>query len=148
MRESTTARTTVGYGAGPVSIQLTRGRPLTQAPVEPGSAPVVMAPPTPARDRHAHDRLALKHWPRGHRVLVCSLTGGTGRTTIAALLAATLAGLPFAHLWPPALLVAPTHTTAVWMTPPIRTRHRRGSRSWSPTASAGQPGVVGGCGER
>ena len=46
-----------------------------------------MAPPPPARDRNAYDRLALKHWPRGHRVLVCSLTGGTGRTTVAALLA-------------------------------------------------------------
>ena len=66
---------------------------------------MVVAPPRPARDRNAYDRLALKHWPRGHRVLVSSLTGGTGRTTVAALLAATLAGLPFAHLWPPALLV-------------------------------------------
>ena len=69
-----------------------------------------MAPPRPARDRNAYDRLALKHWPRGHRVLVCSLTGGTGRTTVAALLAATLAGLPFAHIWPPALLVDTTRS--------------------------------------
>ena len=38
-------------------------------------------------------------------MLVCSLAGGTGRTTVAAQLAALLAGLPFAHIWPPALLV-------------------------------------------
>jgi Mrp family chromosome partitioning ATPase len=103
--ESSTTKTPVGYGAGPVSVPLTRGRPLTEAPTEPVPDRVVMAPPPPARDRNAYDRLGLKHWPRGHRVLVCSLTGGTGRTTVAAQLAATLAGLPFAHIWPPALLV-------------------------------------------
>jgi Mrp family chromosome partitioning ATPase len=103
--EHSTTKTPVGYGAGPVSVPLTRGRPLTEAPTEPVPDRVVMAPPPPARDRNAYDRLGLKHWPRGHRVLVCSLTGGTGRTTVAAQLAATLAGLPFAHIWPPALLV-------------------------------------------
>lgn len=105
MAQNSTARAAVGYGAGPVSVQLTRGRPLVEAPVDPTSSQVVMAPPRPARDRNAQDRLALKHWTRGYRVLVCSLTGGTGRTTVAGLLAATLAGLPFAHIWPPALLV-------------------------------------------
>ena len=108
MLENSTARATVGYGAGPVSVQLTRGRPLTTAPTVAVSPPVVVAPPRPAQDRNAYDRLALKHWPRGHRVLVSSLTGGTGRTTVAALLAGTLAGLPFSHIWPPALLVDTT----------------------------------------
>lgn len=108
MVEHSTTRVAGGYGAGPVSVSLIRGRPLTEAPTEPVSSRVVMAPPPPARDRNAYDRLALKHWPRARRVLVCSLTGGTGRTTVAALLAATLAGLPFAHLWPPALLVDDT----------------------------------------
>jgi Mrp family chromosome partitioning ATPase len=73
---------------------LTRGRVLTETPGQPVSGRVAIAPPTPARDRNAADRLALKHWPRRHRILVCSLTGGTGRTTVAALIAATLAGLP------------------------------------------------------
>lgn len=108
MVENSTAQATVGYGAGPVSVQLTRGRPLVETPLASDSCGVVMAPPRPARDRNADDRLALKHWPRGHRVLVCSLNGGTGRTTVAALLATTLAGLPFSHLWPPALLVDTT----------------------------------------
>jgi len=106
--ENSTTNVAAGYGAGPVSVQLTRGRPLAEAPTAPVPDQVVMAPPRPARDRNADDRLALKHWTRGHRVLVCSLTGGTGRTTVAALLAATLAGLPFAHIWPPALLVDTT----------------------------------------
>src|SRR6478735_5769964 len=101
MVENSTARATVGYGAGPVSVQLTRGRPLVETSIESDPSGVVLAPPRPARDRHAYDRLALKHWPRGHRVLVSSLTGGTGRTTVAALLAGTLAGLPFSHIWPP-----------------------------------------------
>ena len=108
MVENSTANVAAGYGAGPVSVPLTRGRPLAEAPTAPVPDRVVMAPPPPARDRNADDRLALKHWTRGHRVLVCSLTGGTGRTTVAALLAATLAGLPFAHIWPPALLVDTT----------------------------------------
>lgn len=105
MVENITTQATVGYGAGPVSVQLTRGRPLLETPLASAPSGVVVAPPRPARDRNAYDRLALKHWPRGHRVLVSSLTGGSGRTTVAALLAATLAGLPFAHIWPPALLV-------------------------------------------
>ena len=79
-------------GTGPV--QLTRGRVLTETPGQPVSGRVAIAPPTPARDRNAADRLALKHWPRRHRILVCSLTGGTGRTAVAALIAATPAGLP------------------------------------------------------
>lgn len=108
MVEHSTAKTLVGYGAGPVSVPLTRGRPLIEAPTESDFSQVVVAPPLPARDRNADDRLTLKHWPRGHRVLVSSLTGGTGRTTVAALLAATLAGLPFSHIWPPALLVDTT----------------------------------------
>jgi hypothetical protein len=88
-----------------------------------------VAPPSPARDRFALDRLALKHWPRGHRVLVCSLTGGTGRTTVAALLASTLAGLPFAHIWPPALLVATTRA--------YRHLGRAGESGDTPTAPPG-----------
>jgi MinD-like ATPase involved in chromosome partitioning or flagellar assembly len=95
----------VGYGARPVSVGLTRGRTLNPATDGPVQGRVVMSPPQPSRDRNAEDRLALKHWPRAHRVLVCSLTGGTGRTTVAALIAATLAGLPYAHHWPAALLV-------------------------------------------
>ncbi|GAA3612674.1 MinD/ParA family ATP-binding protein [Microlunatus ginsengisoli] len=95
----------VGYGARPVSVQLIRGRTLTQASDRPVPGRVVVAPPIPARDPNAADRLSLKHWPRGHRILVCSLTGGTGRTTIAALIAVTLAGQPYAAHWPAALLV-------------------------------------------
>src|SRR3954468_14500936 len=99
------AHMAVGDGARPVSVQLTQGRVLTETPGRPVPGRVAMAPPAPARDRNAADRLSLKHWRRGHRVLVCSLTGGTGRTTLAALIAATLAGLPYAQHWPPVLLV-------------------------------------------
>src|SRR3954451_8687010 len=91
------AHMAVGYGARPVSVQLARGRTLTETPGRPVPGRVEVAPPAPARDRNAADRLALKHWPRRHRVLVCSLTGGTGRTTLAAVIAATLAGLPDAQ---------------------------------------------------
>ena len=106
----------VGYGARPVSIGLTRGRALTVSSGRSAPRPVEVAPPAPAWDRNAEDRLSLKHWPRGHRVLVCSLTGGTGRTTVAALIAATLARLPYAHHWPPALLVdgEPRRFDASW----------------------------------
>jgi hypothetical protein len=99
-----------------VSVQLTRGRVLTETPGRPVAGRVAIAPPAPARDRNAADRLALKHWPRRHRILVCSLTGGTGRTTIAALIAATLAGLPYAQHWPPVLLVngAPRRFDPTW----------------------------------
>ena len=82
----------VGYGARPVSVGLTRGRTLAESSDRPAPGRVEVAPPVPAWDRNAADRLSLKHWPRGHRVLVCSLTGGTGRTTVASLIAATLAG--------------------------------------------------------
>ena len=65
----------VGYGARPVSVGLTRGRVLAQSADWPAPDRVVVPPPAPARDRNAYDRLALKHWPRAHRILVCSLTG-------------------------------------------------------------------------
>lgn len=50
------------------------------------------------------DRLSLAHWQVGHRIVVCALAGGTGRTTLAGLLATVMAELPFAHVWPPIAL--------------------------------------------
>ena len=97
--------TLTAYGARPVSVDLTRGSALNELgdPAAPESPAAIQ--PVRVSDRIARDRLPLKHWPRGHRVLVCSLAGGTGRTTLAAAMAATLAELPYAHIWPPVLLV-------------------------------------------
>jgi hypothetical protein len=97
--------TLTAYGARPVSVDLTRGSALDELrdPAAPESP--ITTQPVRVNDRIALDRLPLKHWPRGHRVLVCSLAGGTGRTTLAAAMAATLAGLRYAHIWPPVLLV-------------------------------------------
>lgn len=98
-------RCVVGYGSRPVSVDLARGHCLTG---EPAPQPGVAVTPSAARhDRNAVDHLSLKHWPRGHRVVVGALAGGTGRTTVAGALANLLAELPFAHIWPPVLLFEP-----------------------------------------
>ena len=43
MVEHSTAKTLVGYGAGPVSVPLTRGRHLVEAPTASDSSGVVLA---------------------------------------------------------------------------------------------------------
>lgn len=93
------------YGARPVSVDLTRGSVLDELGDSAGQDSPSSTRPVRVSDGTASDRLPLKHWPRGHRVLVCSLAGGTGRTTLAAAIALTLAGLPYPHIWPPVLLV-------------------------------------------
>lgn len=46
----------------------------------------------PRRDRvWPADQLANAQWPDSHRILVCSLAGGVGRTTLVGLIAGTLA---------------------------------------------------------
>lgn len=88
------------YGARPVSMDLTRGRSLAMSSAVDGNA-------SPAVTSHAPvlDQLALAHWPTGHAVVVCGLAGGTGRTTLASLVAAALAELPWAHVHKPVALV-------------------------------------------
>lgn len=90
----------VAYGARPVSMDLARGRVLAESEAN--------APPDPlARFAHSPvaDQLALAHWPWGHFVVVCGLAGGTGRSTLAALFAAAIAELPYAHVHKPVALV-------------------------------------------
>jgi hypothetical protein len=94
------------YGARPVSVDLARGRNLTEPEVTAVEAPSG-PPPMPLNWVAAADRLALAHWPEGHRISVCSLAGGTGRTTIAGLIATVLAELPYAHVHRPIALVEP-----------------------------------------
>lgn len=94
------------YGARPVSVDLARGRNLT----EPKVSAIETRSGPPLRQLNwvaAADRLALAHWPEGHRISVCSLAGGTGRTTIAGLIATVLAELPYAHVHRPVALVEP-----------------------------------------
>lgn len=92
--------TTADYGARPVSVDLARGRRLAEA-VRPGEGSSTTIPPLPLNHQVVADRLSLAHWPPGHRIVICSLGGGTGRTTVSGLLATVLAELPFAHIWPP-----------------------------------------------
>ena len=81
-------------------MDLTRGHPLSESVVSPSpsvSTVVSCAPVT--------DQLALAHWPTGHAIAVCGLAGGTGRSTVASLVAAALAELPWAHVHKPVALV-------------------------------------------
>lgn len=96
------------YGARPVSVDLARGRRLVEATALRADSSATI-PPLPLTHPVVADRLSLAHWPQGHRIVICSLDGGTGRTTVAGLLATVLAELPFAHIWPPiaAVEVAP-----------------------------------------
>ena len=92
------------YGARPVSVDIARGRLLIPHPESghPQPAPVLSLPLTHAV---VADQLALAHWTPGHRIVVCSLAGGSGRTTLAGLMASILAELPYAHVWRPIGLV-------------------------------------------
>jgi hypothetical protein len=92
------------YGARPVSVDIARGRLLIPHPKSghPQLAPVLSLPLTHSV---VADQLALAHWSPGHRIVVCSLAGGTGRTTLAGLMASILAELPYAHVWRPIGLV-------------------------------------------
>lgn len=92
------------YGARPVSVDIARGRLLIPHPESghPQRAPVLSLPLINAV---VADQLALAHWTPGHRIVVCSLAGGTGRTTLAGLMASILAELPYAHVWRPIGLV-------------------------------------------
>ncbi len=98
----------VGYGARPVSVDTTRRLPVQLA--QPSEIPadsvaaVVKRLERPLNPEVIADRLALAHWPIGQQIFVCSLAGGVGRTTIAGLLATTLAEQPYAHYWPPVAL--------------------------------------------
>jgi hypothetical protein len=101
----------VGYGARVVALDSVRG--LTLTPSEPPN-PVRTPPPFQVADlcpQQVADRLALAHWPWGHQIVVSSLAGGVGRTTLAGLLATVLTELSFAHIWPP-IALAETATRA------------------------------------
>lgn len=93
----------VDYGARPVSVDIARGRPLTEA--QRGNGPGTVMRARPLTRQVVADRLSLARWPYGHQVVVCSLAGGTGRSTVAGLIATVLAELPYAHLHRPVALV-------------------------------------------
>lgn len=92
-----------GYGARTVSVDTLRRCRLeeTQQRSEQPAAGLTTERRLPTA---IADRLALVHWPWGHEILVGSLAGGVGRTTVSGLLANVLAELPFAHIWPPVAL--------------------------------------------
>ena len=84
----------LGHGARPVSVDIARGRVLTPQAASGSPEPV------PVRSLslgHAMvvDRLALAHWTPGHRIVVCALAGGTGRTTLAGLMSSAVS---YTHL--------------------------------------------------
>lgn len=89
-----------GYGARPVSMDLTRGHALAEAGAEREEPPAARISRAPLADQ-----LALAHWPAGHTIAVCGLAGGTGRSTVSSLVAAGLAELPWAHVHKPIALV-------------------------------------------
>lgn len=106
MTTETEARRSVSdYGARPVSVDLARGRQLTQAAVPSDTRPVGDLQTRPLSHAVVADRLSLAHWPAGHRIVVCGLAGGTGRTVMAGLIATVLAELPYAHVHKPNALV-------------------------------------------
>lgn len=80
-------------GSRPVSVDLARGLPLSEHLPAPASDTVALRrlPALPPQIREAFARLSITRWPTGHRIAVCSLDGGVGRTAIAAGLAAVLA---------------------------------------------------------
>lgn len=91
-----------GYGARTVSVDTLRRCRLAETQCsEQSAADLTVERRLPTS---IADRLALVHWPWGHEISVGSLAGGVGRTTVSGLLAAVLAELPFAHLWPPVAL--------------------------------------------
>lgn len=92
------------YGARPVSVDIARGRVLIPHP-ESGHPQPPPLPSLPLTHGVVADQLALAHWTPGHRIVVCSLAGGTGRTTVAGLMSSVLAELPYAHVWRPIGLV-------------------------------------------
>ncbi|QGN34476.1 hypothetical protein [Microlunatus sp. Gsoil 973] len=92
-----------GYGARPVSVDLTRNQRLIEV-ADGIDATFVRLPARRHSYTQVEQQLALAHWPADHRIFVCSLAGGTGRTTLAGLIALTLAGLPYAHLHRPVAL--------------------------------------------
>ncbi len=96
----------MGYGARPVSVDTARGRTLSPTDEADGRGQGVSpASRLPFTHQVVADRLSLAHWPPGHQVVVCALSGGTGRTTMAGLMATVLAELPFAHFWHPIALI-------------------------------------------
>jgi hypothetical protein len=113
-----------GYGARPVSVDLPRNQRLIEVPDELDSTVVRLEGRLPRRSR-AEEQLALAHWPADHRIFVCSVAGGTGRTTVAGLIALTLANLSYAHLHRPVALAeldpSPlTHARQRWGAPTDR----------------------------
>ena len=102
---SASEATLATYGARPVSVDMARGRRLAEATAVVDASPPRVIPPLPLTPAVVADRLSLAHWPLHHQIAVCSLGGGTGRTTVAGLLATVLAELPFAHIWPPVAAV-------------------------------------------
>lgn len=93
-----------GYGARAVSIDTLHGLAPTAADPPVSAGGQVTTPVAALSPQQVADRLALAHWPWGHQILVCSLAGGVGRTTVSGLLATVLAELSFAHIWPPIAL--------------------------------------------
>lgn len=93
-----------GYGARVVSIDTLHSLAPTAADPPVGAGGQVTTPVAALSPQQVADRLALAHWPWGHQILVCSLAGGVGRTTVSGLLATVLAELSFAHIWPPIAL--------------------------------------------
>lgn len=109
--ETVSTKADAVYGARPVSVDIARGRALSERPDLRGSGPQIGRPEPQPNHNMVADRLSLAHWPRGHQIIVCGLAGGTGRTTMAGLMATVLAELPFAHIWPPIAVVdAVSHT--------------------------------------
>ncbi len=98
--------TRVGYGARPVPTDIARGRPLLEF-IDNTPPPDIVIRSHPLTHQAVADRLALAHWPSGHQIVVCSLAGGTGRTTLSGLIATVLTELPYAHLRRPVALVEP-----------------------------------------
>jgi len=103
-----TAPDATGYGARPVAVDTVRRSALTKGP-ESRWIDTNLSDSPPSTSQVIADRLALAHWPWGHQIFVCSLAGGTGRTTVAGLVATVLAEQPFAHIWPPIALWESEH---------------------------------------
>lgn len=103
-----------------MSVDLARNQRLIQVPDNLDSTVVRLDRRLP--QSRVEEQLALAHWPADHRIFVCSVAGGTGRTTVAGLIALTLAGLSYAHLHRPVALaeLAPAPLTRArqrWGTP-------------------------------
>ncbi len=104
----TTARSmeaVAAYGARPVSVDIARGRALSETAERDSAGPHIGLSGLPLNHHMVADRLSLAHWPRGHQIVICGLAGGTGRSTMAGIVATVLTELPFAHIWPPIAVV-------------------------------------------